>query len=165
MKAGGTFLNYLLESRRNLILFSKGNIGFAFGNGIMSYADGTGEGPSLAEGPSPEGPLAEEHKPPLTTVSGQDMHCTASRGPRCVSRNMRKSPCGTFFGLRRRSKRAYTRRVDEKRKINFTFAHIFRFSTFVPPERYDQKFVRVLPIQYGCRPDDFCFHRSGGMSV
>ncbi len=65
LKAGGTLLSILLESRRNYILFSKGIKGFAFGNGIMSYADGTGEGPSLAEGPSPEGPLARWYKPQL----------------------------------------------------------------------------------------------------
>ena len=88
LKAVGTFMNYLLESRRNLIdisackqselySFSKGNKGFAFGNGIMSYADGTGEGPSQAEGPSPEGPLAIWHKPQLAPEVGLDRHLTA----------------------------------------------------------------------------------------
>ena len=69
LEAGGTSLK------------SKETKASPLGTDFMSYADGTGEGPSLAEGPSPEGPLAEEHKPQLTTASGQDMHCTASRGP------------------------------------------------------------------------------------
>ena len=43
-------------------------------------------------------------------------------------------------------------------------AHI-QIQTHMPPERYDRRPVRVVPVQYGCRPDDFCFHRSGGMYV
>ena len=78
------------------MLSSKGNKGYAFGNGIMSYADGTGEGPSQAEGPSPEGPLAEEHKPQLIPASGQDMHCTASRGPDASAETCEKVPAGRF---------------------------------------------------------------------
>ena len=78
---------------------SKGNKGFAFGNGIMSYADGTGEGPSQAEGPSPEGPLAIWHKPQLALEVGLDRYLTASRGLCPASRNMRKKLSGAFFGL------------------------------------------------------------------
>ena len=33
----------------------------------------------------------------------------------------------------------------------------------MPPERYERRPVRAVPIQYGCRLDDFRFYRSGGM--
>ncbi len=62
--------------------------------------------------PSPEGPPWLYGI--LNSSSGQSYLIVQLkrllRGPRFVSRNMRKSPCGTFFGsLReRRSKRAYT---------------------------------------------------------
>ena len=66
------------------------------GTDFMSYADGTGEGPSLAEGPSPEGPLAGEHKRPLTLEVGLDRHFTASRGPDTSAETCEKVPAGRF---------------------------------------------------------------------
>ncbi len=84
------------ESRRN---FSQiiGNKGSAFGNGIMPYAGGTGEGPSQAEGPSPEGPLAIWHKPQLARTVSYSRYLTASRGPDASAVTCKKVPDGAFL--------------------------------------------------------------------
>ena len=131
----------------------------------MSYADGTGEGPSQAEGPSPEGPLAIWHKPQLALKVGITRHPTASRGPDASAETCEKVPAGRFSasGSDRNAHIHVARTCSQS--LTCTVAHMNRFRNNVPPERYDQEFVRAVPIQYGCRPDDFRFHRSGGMYV
>ena len=74
-----------------------------------------------------------------------------------------KNPQAGFFGLRQRSKRAYTPRAFMQSEYELHRRAHKQIQTDMPLERYDQESVRVVPIQYGCRPDDFRFHRSGGM--
>ena len=99
-------MNYLLESRRNLIdisackqselySFSKGNKGYAFGNGIMSYADGTGRDHLRPKAP-PGGPLAQWHKPPLALEVKIDRYLTASRGPDASAKTCEKLRFSAF---------------------------------------------------------------------
>ena len=150
------------------MLSSKGNKGFAFVNFIASrYARRTGEGPSQAEGPSPEGPLAIWHKPQLARTASYSRHPTASRGPDASAITCKKVPDGAFLVRSANSDRnAHIHLAHScSQNMNCTFAHMYRFKDSVPPERYERRPVRVVPIQNGCRPDDFCFHRSGGMYV
>ena len=110
---------------------------------------------------------ARWHKLPLAFAIKIVRHLTASRGPDASAETCEKV-LRTFSVCSGASQTAIETRIrrcraDEQQKINRTFAHIYRFRDFVPLEPCDQKSVRAVPIQYGCRPDDFRFHRSGGM--
>ena len=133
----------------------------------MSCADG-GTGDHLRPKAPCAGPLARWHKPQLVCNQksiGQPMSFARTR---CVSRNMRKKLCGAFFGLlgslANSDQNAHIHLARTySQSLTCTVAHSYRFKNTVPPEPYDQRSVRAVPIQNGCRPDDFCFHRSGGM--
>ena len=146
LKADGTFLNDLLESSRNFIEIY-GNKGFAFVDFIASrYARRTGEGSAQAADPSPEGPSAEEHKPQLTTASGQDMHCTASRGPGASAETCEKPASRVFRPSAAIKTRIYTTRG---RVVNHGCA----------PSR------TVTDSEIPCRPSDESENRPGGSHI
>ena len=144
-----------MKADETLLLSSKGNKGFAFGNGIMPCADG-GTEDQLRPQALCAGPLARWHKPQLVRDQKSIGKLKTFARTRYVSRNMRKSPCGTFFGLRQRSKRAYgvvARTCPGE--INRTFAHILRFDNTMPPERYDRKSSGRQPFCIGTARTDF----------
>ncbi len=114
---------------------------------VLSPCAGGGTGDQLWPQAPCAGPLARWHKPQLALAVKIDSspHGIARTGG--VSRNMRKSPCGTFFGSLReqRSKRAYHGRADVKRKMKVRHRAHEEIQTHMPPEPYDRKSFGLYP--------------------
>ena len=140
---------FLLESNWNFIEIY-GNKGYAFGNGIMSYADGTGKDHLRPKAP-PGGPLARWYKPQLVlevkidssphgfarTVFGQPKH--AKKAQRSFFRFAREP-------RKQRSKRAYTSRADEKSEYQVSCRALLQIPEYHAARTTKAKIVRAAAI-------------------
>ena len=117
------------------------------GTDFMPYAGGTGEGPSQAEGPSPEGPLAIWHKPQLASEVGLNRYLTASRGPDASAETCEKV-LRTFSVCSGTSQTAIKTRIYTSRRREVSHEH-------APSRTFsDSKMT--------CRPNDESENRPGG---
>ena len=119
----------------------------------MSCADGGGEGSAQAADPSPRGPLAGEHKRPLTFEVGLTRHPTVSRGPDASAETCEKVPAGRFSASGS-DRNAHIHLAHScSQNMNCTVAHIFRFKpTCRPSDKSENRpggshFVWVQPEQ------------------
>ena len=75
--------------------------------------------------PSPEVPRPDGINHSSSAIDNRSASRRPSRGPDTSAITCEKSPCGTFFGLRQRSKRAYTYRADVQSIVDvYLRAHI-----------------------------------------
>ena len=117
--------------------------------------------------PLPEVPWPDGINHSSSAIDNRSASRRPSRGPDASAITCKKVPDGAFLVRSANSDRNAHIHVAWKcsQRLYCRFAHILRFKNNMPPERYDRKSVRAVSIQYGCRPDDFRFHRSGGMYV